>query len=203
MLQPPPTPSQHPRPIPSFPRPIPRHSRPRAGISPAFTERAVLAADRLGRRTRASEAVCGRFPLGGGNDEERGRNDGMGHGRDGEGGAMGWVGVAGCWVQRRRDTRGKRGYDGSERGCDGEGQARVWRWCGWGWWRRGVGARFALVPCGRPDACAAKGVGFGPQIKSGATDFWGVDGGRVGCCSRRDTPVRARGRLRGKRRYDG
>ena len=28
-------------------------------------------------------------------------------------------------------------------------------------------------------------------------------GGEVGCCSRRDTPVRARGRLRGKRGYDG
>ena len=73
--------------------------------------------------------------------------------------------------------------------------------------------------------CAAfalrRGLGLGPQIKSGAGSrsslgrrenagmtgkgWWEgrIFGMGVGCCSRRDTPVRAGGRLRGKRGYDG
>ena len=54
----------------------------------------------------------------------------------------------------------------------------------------GMGCR---VSCVR-GVGAMKGVGFGPQIKFGATDP-GRLGGGVGCCSRRDT--------RGKRGYDG
>ena len=39
-----------------------------------------------------------------------------------EGRTRGWGGGNGAWRAARRDTRGKRGYDGSSsRGCDGRG----------------------------------------------------------------------------------
>ena len=56
----------------------------------------------------ASEVVRGRFPLGGGNDgEKKGRGGG-------EEGVSVWLGRGEMrhWCCSRRDTRGKRGYDG-------------------------------------------------------------------------------------------
>ena len=90
----------------------------------------------------------------------------------------------GC--RARRDTRGKRGYDGVGSGAGaavvGGTESRAARERRW---RMARGLR------------PAHGVGFGPQIKSGATER------ERGYRARRDTPVRAGGRLRGKRGYDG
>ena len=52
----------------------------------------------------ASEAGRGRFPLGGGNDGEGGGGNG--------GGRNAALGLVAALVLSRRDTRGKRGYDG-------------------------------------------------------------------------------------------
>ena len=99
------------------------------------------------------------------------------------------------WCRWRRDTRGKRGYDGGgarERRdvlrmgvggrlgrlcCEGGwvwAPDQVWGDGSWVWgWRpaaRRVGMSCGWALVGGSGACVAKGVGFGPQIKSGATD---------------------------------
>ena len=77
----------------------------------------------------------------------------------------------------------------------------------------GAGVVYECSRASRPSKVAARAieVGWGRFPLGGGNDgFWGErdgkrgeDGAGVGCCSWRDTPVRARGRLRGKRGYDG
>ena len=149
-----------------------------------------------GSWARASEAARGRFPLGGGNDGEKGaevtREEGRGCGGErgvgvAEGSARVWRRGGGMrrWCCSRRDTRGKRGYDGKgpirwsataqcieppcERALVGSSERRR---CEWGW------------------------VWAPNQVWGDGS--WGASGrgrGGVGCCARRDT--------RGKRGYDG
>ena len=95
-----------------------------------------------------------------------------------------------------------------------------------GWRRALVGLLFCCggatvsrggVGCG---AVAARRAGKSCElVLAGSSGWWrcerswvwapdqvwgdGSWGGEVGCCARRDAPVRARGRLRGKRGYDG
>ena len=103
--------------------------------------------------------------------------------RQGAGMTVAGTAVRGLGAGHVEIPAARRGYDGG--GVRGwPGGAANGRW----WAARGAGA--------------ANGVGFGPQIKFGATDP-GASGrrrGGLGCCARRDTPVRARGRLRGKAR---
>ena len=131
---------------------------------------------------RAWESAWGRFPLGGGNDGERGRGyDGMaaagvaewGHGCDG---VEGHAGVGCC---SRRDTRDKRGYDGiggagvavAGRGYDGGGDASM----------TVVGA--CASRRGRVRGCGRRG------LRGVGRPFRGVRGGRRrrrgACCARR------------------
>ena len=79
-------------------------------------------------------------------------------------------------------------------GMTGWGEARVWR--SGGQERRGM--RF------RASACERSGVWAPDQVWGDGKEARGVGGGmQRWCWSRRDTPVRAGGRLRGKRGYDG
>ena len=72
------------------------------------------------------------------------------------------------WCCARRDTRGKRGYDGSKGAGMTDLRVRGGGGGGWWEWRRGSPADRRWRWLGA--LVLRRGVGFGPQIKSGATD---------------------------------